>query len=511
LSDTSSTLDSSKLLASLLDGTSTPEELRLRLSELSPEEKREILNLSRRQGAKQGNARDFIEYVFADHLENGDGFLPGHILELIRWAEERIARQENGLGLEPRGFSKSQSFTIGKLTHLIAEDPHIRIGLMSNTDTQAYAFSAAIRDTLEQNERFIELYGDCVSRKKWTDAEWLHKDSRHVKDRTVFARGVGGAIVSKRFDLIVCDDILDEENTATPEQIEKVRNWFWKTLYPCLVPGGVILVIGTRWADGDFYEELMSPAPKGKGWRSLVVSAEYIDANGERRSRWPDRFPLEVLDKMALEMGSALYACAMLNDVTGLMRGNIFPAMSEHYYFDELPPGHYTIRIGIDLASSIREEADFTARVISAEDDEGNFWVLSAYRDKRESHHAEFVNDGYLAYPDTALVVCENNQFQSTLIQEVMRLYPQIPIVGRKTDVDKVTRARAVAAKYEAHKVRWHSSLRDSDFAREHFSFPRGHDDFIDAEGLSMDMNSGGFFFGSIASRGMPLHPRSAA
>ena len=49
-----------------------------------------------------------------------------------------------------------------------------------------------------------------------------------------------------------------------------------------------------------------------------------------------------------------------------------------------------------------------------------------------------------------SLVICESQQFQSTLIQEVMRDYPRIPIEGKQSDVDKITRARAVAAKYEA-------------------------------------------------------------
>ena len=513
------TPDSSKLLATLLDGTSTPQELETRYSELSPDLKESLLEVARREGAKRGNTRDFIEYVFADHLENSGGFLPPHILELIDWANERLAKHDNGIACEPRGFSKSQSFTIGWTTQKIADNPDLRIGLMSNTDTQAYAFSGAIRGTLEQNDRFIELYGDCVSHKKWTDAEWLHKASKHhnSKDRTMFARGVGGAIVSKRFDIIICDDILDEENTSTPEQMEKVRNWFWKTVYPCLVPGGVIIFVGTRWSDGDFYEELMTPPPEGKGWTSLVRAAEWTDENGVRHSLWPDRFPLEFLDKMRSEMGSALYACAMLNDVAGLMEGKVFPRISDDprdpFWFDDLPPGHYTLRMGVDLAFSLKQTADFTARVITAEDDDGNYWHLTAYQDRRESHHPDFINDGFTAYPEISLIVCEDNQAQSTVVQETMRQYPRLPIVGRKTDTDKVVRARAVAAKYERHKVHWHRSLKGTDFHTQHKTFNglRGHDDFIDAEGLGMDMNQGGFFFGSLTRGGMKLHQRGAA
>ena len=92
-----------------------------------------------------------------------------------------------------------------------------------------------------------------------------------------------------------------------------------------------------------------------------------------------------------------------------------------------------------------------------------------------------------------------SQQFQSTLIQEVMEEYPRIPIEGKTADVDKTTRARAVAAKYEAHKVHHHSRLRGSAFETELLSFPKGHDDFVDALGLlDGPRRPTSFFFGSL-------------
>ena len=62
----------------------------------------------------------------------------------------------------------------------------------------------------------------------------------------------------------------------------------------------------------------------------------------------------------------------------------------------------------------------------------------------------------------------------------------------------EVTRARAVAAKYEAHKVWHHASLKGSDFEGELLTFPRGHDDMVDALGFSMDMGGDTFVFTSV-------------
>jgi predicted phage terminase large subunit-like protein len=198
-------------------------------------------------------------------------------------------------------------------------------------------------------------------------------------------------------------------------------------------------------------------------------------------------------------MGGALFACSYLNDITGLMAGNIFPKMRADRYFTVLPDGHnYTYRMGVDLAFSEKERADYTARVTTAQDEEGNFYVLSAYRDKRETHHSEFVVDGWRAYPNIDLILMEKNQGQSLAIQELMRDYPRLPVEGKQTDTDKTTRARAVAAKYEAHKVWHHVDLRDTDFEKELLGFPKGHDDWVDALGFSMDLAGSGFFYGSL-------------
>jgi len=444
---------------------------------------------------------NFGEYVY--------GYRPApHHARMLAWIMAHIHNRKNGLVLEPRGAAKTTWGNTILLAWLIAMFPHLRVGLISNTAKQSFDFSRAIRYTYESSANFREIFGNCVSSTKWTDAEWLHKDSRWhgSKDVTLFAQGVGGAIISKRFDLLLLDDILDEENTSDPEQREKVENWFFKTLIPCLVPGGVVIGLGTRWADEDLYQKLtLARAQGGAGYdelreQALTPIGKTPDGEPVYTSYWEEHWPVEKLLDTWEELGTPLFMCAYQNDVRGLMEGNVFRGQN-FQYFDTLPGGHtYTVRMGVDLASSEKERADYTARVITAQDEVGNFYVLSAYRDKREHGHAAFIAEGYLAHPETSLVRCESQQYQSTLIKEVMRDFPFIPIEGVKQDVDKVTRARAVAAKYEAHKVWHHVSLKQSDFELELTGFPKGHDDQVDALGLSMDLGGGGFVFGSVRS-----------
>ncbi len=453
---------------------------------------KELLQSSLRELART-DPFAFGEYVFGYEAA-------AHHKELVSWILERLERHESGVVLEPRGHAKTTWANTVLLSWIIARNTNIRVGLISNTAKQSNAFSRAIRWTLQANENFHEVFGNLVGENKWTDVEWIQRGSalHGSKDVTLYSTGTGGPIISKRFDLIFCDDILDEENTANPEQQEKVSNWFWKTLKPCLAPGGSIIVVGTRWAEGDLYQTLI----EDKKWPSLIKGAIYYDDDDKDRlnpkALWPELWPLDKLEQERRDMGSAMFACSYLNDISGLMAGNVF-RREWFQYFNGLPSGRrYTYKMGVDLASSEKQSADFTCRAVIAEDEFFNTYVLSVYRDKRETGHRSFVIDGYNAYPEISRIVIESNQFQSALVKEIINTTP-LPVVGKKADVDKVTRARAVAARYESGKVFHHRSLEGSDFEIELLSFPKGHDDQIDALGYAMETGGGGFVFGGLS------------
>jgi hypothetical protein len=74
-----------------------------------------------------------------------------------------IATRTNTVILEPRGGAKTTWGNTINLTKLVADNPDIRIGLISNTAKQANDFSRAIRWTMESNDKLHEIYGNLVS------------------------------------------------------------------------------------------------------------------------------------------------------------------------------------------------------------------------------------------------------------------------------------------------------------------------------------------------------------
>ncbi len=459
---------------------------------MPPDQWEHLLSLSLSAQAKD-DVFSFGEYVFAHKAA-------AHHREMVEFIDGCVRDRKHGLILEPRGFAKSTWATTINLSHRIGNDPDIRVGLMSKSADHAAAFSRGIRWTLEKNERYHEVFGNLASDAKWTDSEWLRRGSRWHGSQyaTLYSQGVGGQIVSKRFDALLCDDILDAENTSTRDQMAKVEDWFWQTLFPCLAPDGVAIVVGTRWAEGDLYETLME-----KGWRVLKRSALVPGKRGKLESLWPELWSVERLAELKEGMGAARFACAMLNDITGLMEGDVF--QSRHFrYVDEIPTDRpLTIRMGVDLATSTRERADWTACVVTAEDDFGNYYVLDYNRVKIASGHDRWIYTQWKAMTDKwgyiGLVAIEAVQHQTAVVADMFENFPEVPVHKQLADKDKRTRATAVANRYEAGKV-WHlKHLHESELEVELTSFDRGHDDLVDSLGYSMQLSDrSNFVFGVL-------------
>jgi predicted phage terminase large subunit-like protein len=87
-------------------------------------------------------------------------------------------------------------------------------------------------------------------------------------------------------------------------------------------------------------------------------------------------------------------------------------------------------------------------------------------------------------------------QHQSTFVREILGSTP-LPARAVRPDKDKVTRARALAARYEAGKV-FHvkGAPGIAQLESELASFPNGeHDDLVDALVYAADLTGSQFYF----------------
>ena len=139
--------------------------------------------------------------------------------------------------------------------------------------------------------------------------------------------------------------------------------------------------------------------------------------------------------------------------------------------------------VGVDLAISQRETADYTAIVTIGITADNDIVVVDAMRGRWT-----FVEIGKKiveAYDKwrPRVVAVESNQAQAWMVQELKR-NTKMNVVGVRADRDKVMRFQPVEARYEQGLV-YHASHLDPDFIEELLNFTGTaqdkHDDYIDA------------------------------
>lgn len=471
----------------------------------------------------ESRLRDLAERsdaAFAEYLSDGVVVFPRHLREASVFADAHA----RGLVLEPRGHAKTTLF-IARTARRIGEyGGRRRIGILTSVSADAEMRSAAIRRMVEQ-PRFAEVFPWArrgVAGTSWADAAWTIRDAELGKDHTVTAIGLQAARAGARLDDLLADDMVGKQENATSGQRVKAAETYWSVIDPMLVPSGTRWFLGTRWHEDDLYAELIR-----KGWPHLVRKA--IGDDGA--ALWPAYWSLDALAAKRDDIGSAIFDLQYQNDPSG-MGGNIFKR-DWFGYVERIPDG--ARRVGVDLAASAKERSDYTAAVEWVEDRSGNLYLCGAWRARLDEGHRRWltgvdeqgapdsaVGDGpRLLWPTILLppgfagvsgaspaaralttLYIEATQFQSTFTRELLGK-TRLPAMPVFPDKDKVTRARTLAARYEAGKV-FH--LRGAPglaaYEAEAVAFPNGeHDDMVDAAVHGAALNATSEFYFTSARR----------
>lgn len=238
----------------------------------------------------------FVEYVLRNE---SDGTVIRNAPHHEEW-HDFLSLNDRAVLFAPVEHGKTQQVAIGAVLFRLGQNPNARLALISNTSRQAEKLLGAIRLHIERNPRLKEVFPELrrseLSGDPWhTTALTVHRTTI-AKDPSIQALGVGGPLVGSRLDGAVLDDVLDFENTRTPEQRTKLVDWFDSTVSTRLLEGAFCWVIGTPWHPDDLLHVLASrPGWEAKKWRS-VHNPEAPPA--EWRTLWPAQFSPERLQKI---------------------------------------------------------------------------------------------------------------------------------------------------------------------------------------------------------------------
>ncbi len=151
----------------------------------------------------------------------------------------------------------------------------------------------------------------------------------------------------------------------------------------------------------------------------------------------------------------------------------------------EAPPG-LPVVLGVDLAISEKQGADFTAIAALSRDPESGL----IYIREMERHRCAFaevlarIREAAARWSPT-LIAVEQVQYQAAVVQELTRT-TRLPVRGVRPDRDKLTRFMPLLTRFEQRQVRVDAARAPAWVREELLSFPEGaHDDGVDAVSLA--------------------------
>jgi hypothetical protein len=231
---------------------------------------------------------------------------------------------------------------------------------VSSSQTHSSFSLRWIKRQIEYNKPWAQLFG-LRKGSKWTDE--IIEIYHGVEDTpiTVLAVGITGQIRGfnlddYRPDLIIADDVQTDENVATLEQREKLKNTFFGALVNSLAPASdspsaKIVLLNTPMVRDDLIETCMAD-PQWNGQRFGI-----FDEHGN--SRWESRWPTaEMRARKEAETKAGRYSVWMKEKECVIVKkeGKTFD-VSQIKFWDVLPDG-MTVLSSIDPASSDAKDAD---------------------------------------------------------------------------------------------------------------------------------------------------------
>ena len=309
---------------------------------------------------------------------------------------EAMASPEDQLLMElaPRGGLKS-SCALADVVRAIIGNPDSANLYMSGTDPQVRTKSRGVRRVFERNENLRRVFGlDDLRGTPWTIDEWTvaMRTDVTVVDPTFRTGSLKRPPTGGHYQRIYLDDLIDWRNCRSIEQLELARMVLGLVL-PLRVPGGKIIVLGTRYNPGDIYSHIDSLP----GWRKLVLGTGFeIEEQKDglfrlvgERPMFPN-LPREFLEQQLASMPFEDFCAQYLNrHVAGLS------AAFRRHDFQAVPwddrMADLSCWILTDSATSRKKGASFSVALLVGIDKARRIYLLDGFVGRVEPF--DYVNE----------------------------------------------------------------------------------------------------------------------
>ena len=220
---------------------------------LSQQDKAEavaLLNRYEQLQTQEECQKDFITYVkklWPDFIEGRHHKIIGE--KFNRIAQGKLKRLI--VCLPPR-HSKSEFASTYFPSWMMGLHGNLKIIQTTHTAELAVRFGRKVRNIIDSDGYRIifpdtKLEADNKSAGRWTSNQ----------EGEFFAAGVGGAITGRGADLLIIDDPHSEQDALSPTAMESAYEWYTSGPRQRLQPGGIIIIVMTRWSTKDLVGQVL--------------------------------------------------------------------------------------------------------------------------------------------------------------------------------------------------------------------------------------------------------------
>ncbi len=439
--------------------------------------------LARRELARRSLSR-FVRYVFPTFRENWHHSLIISKLEAVERGEIRKLI----ITVPPR-HGKSEISSINFPAWYFGRNPSKSIIAASYSSDLAVTFGRKARNLVASPEYKVLFPEITLAEDSKAAGQW---NTNRKGEYT--AVGVGGSITGRGAHVFLIDDpVKNKEEAMSPVVQESVWEWYTSVARTRLTPDGAIVIIMTRWTDGDLVGRIR--ATQGDEW-DIVDLPAIAEVHEEHRAQgealWPDQYSLEELlsikKDIGLEAFAALYQQQPVSSESQVFRRPMFRPRS----WEEVEKLDTRVFLTIDPAPGKSEKSDFIGICLNFVDSE-NFWNLKAWRIKFDA--MQLIQLLFKLYDEThfEVVGIEKGMYNDVLkpfLDEEMRKREKFFSVveldhGQR---NKELRIRGLSPRYEARQV-FHIEGWCSDLEEELLRFPKAvHDDVSDAVAYQLQL-----------------------
>jgi hypothetical protein len=272
---------------------------------------------------------------------------------------------------------------------------NIRILIASYVISNAEKMIGLTRKTYESNTALQILFPEVIpvnfNKTRWSNESACINRPENFTESTFEAAGIGGASISRHYDIIIEDDLVyakkddltGKELQPGQEDIDKAIGWH-KLSHSLLVPGKHTRIynIGTRWARHDLVDYIWTREPSYTRFHRGCVDLDELEARGDWQlctPTWEEAYDIKQLKKIYDAQGSWMFSTQYLTIPISPEECLFKKEWLQIYVGAEEVPKNAKIYTTIDLAEwtdPVRKSDCDAVIVTCAWDEHHNMWIL---------------------------------------------------------------------------------------------------------------------------------------